>query len=85
MQEDETSTNTNKKKGEKPQAAEKEGEYEVNLEAMSKTPLKEKGKKGVANQKKKNVTPVSRCRDGNSRPGVPLVSKANDKVKITKL
>jgi hypothetical protein len=56
MQEDETSTNTDKKKGEKPQAAEKEGKYEVNLEAMSKTPLKEKGKKGEAKQKKKNVT-----------------------------
>jgi hypothetical protein len=56
IQEDETSTNTDNKKGEKPQTAEKEGEYKVNLEAMSKTPLKEKGKRGEAKQKKKNIT-----------------------------
>jgi hypothetical protein len=38
------------------QEAEKEGEYEVNLEAMSKTSLKEKGRKGDTKQKKKKET-----------------------------
>jgi hypothetical protein len=37
-----------------PQAGEKEGEHEVNLESMNKTPLKEKaGKKGESKKKKK--------------------------------
>jgi hypothetical protein len=51
--EDEANITTNTRKGEIPQTVEKEGEHEVNLEAMSKTPLKEKGKKGEVKQKKK--------------------------------
>jgi hypothetical protein len=36
-----------------PQAGGKEGEHEVNLESMNKTPLKEKGEKGESKKKKK--------------------------------
>jgi hypothetical protein len=51
-----SSTNFEVEKGETLQEAEKEGEYEVNLEAMSKTLLKEKGRKGDTKQKKKKDT-----------------------------
>jgi hypothetical protein len=49
-------TNFEMKAGEMPQVAEKEGEYEVDLEAMSKTSLKKKGRKGDTKQKKKKGT-----------------------------
>jgi hypothetical protein len=54
--EDEANMITDIRKGETPKTVEKEGEHIVNLEAMSKTPLKEKGKKGEAKQKKKKDT-----------------------------
>ncbi len=47
------STNLEVEKGETLLEAEKEEEYEVNLEAMSKTLSKEKGRKGNTKQKKK--------------------------------
>ena len=50
------STNLEVEKGETLQEADKEGEYEVNLEAMSKTSLTEKGRKGDTKQKKKKET-----------------------------
>ncbi len=50
------STNLEVEKGEMLQEAEKEGEYEVNLEVMSKTSPKEKGRKGDTKQKKKKET-----------------------------
>ncbi len=56
MQGNKASTNFEIKTGETPQVAEKEGEYKVDLEAMSKTLLKEKGRKGDTKQKKKKGT-----------------------------
>jgi hypothetical protein len=40
-----------------PQAGGKEGEHEVNLELMNKTPLKEKGKRGKARRRRKRRKP----------------------------
>jgi hypothetical protein len=55
MPEDETNKGTETRKWKTPQAGGKEGEHEVNLESMNKTPLKEKGKKGESKKKKKKV------------------------------
>jgi hypothetical protein len=54
--EDEANMITDIRKGGTPKTVENEREHTVYLEAMSKTPLKEKGKKGEAKQKKKNET-----------------------------
>ncbi len=56
VQGNKATTNLKVEKGETLQEAEKEGEYEVNLEVMSKTLLKEKGRKGDTKQKKKKET-----------------------------
>jgi hypothetical protein len=53
MPEDETNKGTETRKWKTPQAGGMEGEHEVNLESMNKTPLKEKGKKRESKKKKK--------------------------------
>jgi hypothetical protein len=57
MPEDETKKGTKTRKWKTPQAGGKEGEHEVNLESMNKTPLKEKGKGGESKIKKKKEKP----------------------------
>ncbi len=47
-----------------PQAGGKEGEYEVNLKSMNKTPLKEKEKKGESKKKKKKEETMEEKVDG---------------------
>jgi hypothetical protein len=47
-----------------PQAGGKEGEHEVNLESMNKTPLKEKGKRGESKKKKKKKETLEEKVDG---------------------
>jgi hypothetical protein len=51
MPEGEANKGTEPRERKTPQAGEKEGEHEVNLELMNKTPLKEKGKKGESKKK----------------------------------
>ncbi len=46
------------------QAGGKEGEHEVNLESMNKTPIKEKGKKGESKKKKKKEETLEEKVDG---------------------
>jgi hypothetical protein len=53
MPEGKANEGTEPRKRKTPQAGGKEGEHEVNLESMNKTPLKEKGKKGESKKKKK--------------------------------
>jgi hypothetical protein len=53
MPEDKTNKGTKTCKWKTPQAGGKEGEHEVNLESMNKTPLKEKWKRGESKKKKK--------------------------------
>jgi hypothetical protein len=51
--EDEANMITDIRKGETPKIVVKEGEHIVNLEVMSKTPLKEKGKRGRPNKRRR--------------------------------
>jgi hypothetical protein len=53
MPEGETNKGTEPRERKTPQAGGKEGEHEVNLKSMNKTPLKENGKKGESKKKKK--------------------------------
>jgi hypothetical protein len=55
---DKDSKGTNTRKSKMPQAGRKGGGFEVNLESMNKTPLKEKGKKRDGAKKKKKDKPV---------------------------
>jgi hypothetical protein len=64
MPEDETNKGTKTRKWKKPQAGGKEGEHEVNLMSMNKTPLEEKWKRGENNKKKKKEKTVDEKDNG---------------------
>jgi hypothetical protein len=62
---EEAGKDTNTREGETPQAeVGGKGEHEVNLEAMNKTPLKEKGNDKKAKQKKKKGKPAEEAEGG---------------------
>jgi hypothetical protein len=64
MPEDKTNKGIETCKWKTPQAGGKEGEHEVNLELMNKTPLKEKGKKGESKKKKNKEKTAEEKDDG---------------------
>ncbi len=57
MPEGKANKGTEPRKRKTPQAGVKEGEHEVNLELMNKTPLKEKGKKVESKKRTKRRKP----------------------------
>jgi hypothetical protein len=64
MPEGKANKGTEPRKQKTPQSGRKEGEHEVNLELMNKTPLKEKGKKGESKKKKKKEETLEKKVDG---------------------
>ena len=74
MPEDKTNKGTKTCKWKKPQAGGKEGEHEVNLESMNKTPLKEKGKKGKARKRRRRKKPQKKkTKEQNPKRRQPLL------------